>query len=145
MYFDDFIVGQKFYLEPVTITEEEILEFAGKYDPLPIHVKPDFAKESIFGGIIASGFHTLCAVHAKLVQERLVYDEVIGGLGLDYLKWSAPVRPGDTLRGEVEITEKIPSSKAGRGILGFKVTARNQDDQVVMTLEVKSLIKTRDG
>ncbi|MGI6686340.1 MAG: MaoC/PaaZ C-terminal domain-containing protein [Bacillota bacterium] len=144
MYFEDFTVGQKFYLEPVTITEEEIFEFAGKYDPLPIHVNPEFAKDSIFGGIIASGFHTLCAVHAKFVEQKLLYEEVIGGLGLDYLQWSFPVRPNDTLRGELEITEKIPSSKSGRGILGIKVTARNQNEQVVMTLQVKSLVKTRE-
>ncbi|HHT63013.1 MAG: MaoC/PaaZ C-terminal domain-containing protein [Bacillota bacterium] len=144
MYYDDFTVGQKFFLEPVTISEAEILEFAKKYDPLPIHIDPEFAKNSLFGGIIASGFHTLCAIHAKMIKLRIVYEEVIGGLGIDYLQWSNPVHPNDTLRGEVEITEKIPSSKGGQGILAYRVVVRNQDDQLVMTYQVKSLVKSRN-
>jgi acyl dehydratase len=143
MYFEDYTVGQKFDLDPMTITEEEILEFARRYDPLPIHINPEFAKKSIFGGIIASGYHTLCLAHANLIKKGFINVEVISGLGLDYLQWSAPVHPNDILGGEVEIVEKIPSSKEGRGILGVKFTVRNQNDQVVMTFQVKSLIKTR--
>lgn len=144
MYYEDLAIGQKYSLEPVTITEEEILAFAGKYDPLPIHVDPEFARDSIYGGIIASGFHTLCAVHAKQVERRMVFEEVIGGLGIDYLRWTAPVRPGDTLKGEVEIVEKIPSTKGGRGILVYKTTALNQENQVVLTFQAKALIKSRE-
>lgn len=144
MYYDDFTVGQKFYLEPVTFTEEEIFEFARKYDPLPFHTDPEFAKNTIYGGIIASGFHTLCAVSRKWVELKVVSEEVIGGLGIDYLQWTAPVHPNDTLRGEAEILEKIPSSKGGRGILVYKVVVRNQEEQVVMIVQIKALVKSRE-
>lgn len=144
MFYDDFTVEEKFYLEPVTVTEKEIFEFAGKYDPLPIHTNPGFAKESIYGGIIASGFHTLCTVHSKMIERKMVFEEVIGGLGIDSLQWLAPVRPNDTLSTEVEIVDKIPSSKGGRGILVYKITARNQSNQVVMTYQVKSLVKSKE-
>jgi len=143
MFFDDFTVGEKFFLEAVTITEKEIFEFAGKYDPLPIHTEPGFAKDSIYGGIIASGFHTLCAVHSKLIERKMIFEEVIGGLGIDSLQWLAPVRPNDTLSTEVEIVDKILSSKGGRGILVYKTTVHNQENQVVMIYQVKSLVKSK--
>ena len=143
MYYDDFTVGQKFFLEPVTISEAEILEFAKKYDPLPIHIYPEFAK-ILYSGIIASGFHTLCAIHAKMIKLRIVYEEVIGGLGIDYLQWSNPVHPNDTLRGEVRLRRKSPLPKEGRGFWRYRVVVRNQDDQLVMTYQVKSLVKSRN-
>lgn len=144
MYYEDFEVGQKFFIDPITFTEEEIIRFAEENDPLPIHTDPEFAQNGFFGGLIASGFHTLCAIHTKFIQSRITSEEVICGLGFDFLQWSAPVRPGDTLRAEMELIEKIPSSKEGRGIIVYRVTAWNQEEQVVITFQVKSLIKTRE-
>ncbi len=143
MYFEDFTLGQIFRLEPISLTEAEIRQFAESYDPLPIHTEPDFAASSIFGGIIASGFHTLSAVWGRWIRLNKLGTEVIGGLGIDYLRWTAPVRPGDQLRAEVEISELIPSSKGGRGIVGMKVSVSNQHGESVLVAQVKGLMKGR--
>ncbi|MGI6677680.1 MAG: MaoC/PaaZ C-terminal domain-containing protein [Dehalobacterium sp.] len=144
MYYEDLIIGQKIPLEEVVLTAEEIHRFAMEYDPLPIHVDSEFATESIYGGIIASGYHTLCAIHSKSIKAKVVFDEIIGGLGFDYLKWTAPVRANDVLHSEMEIVDKIPSRKKGRGILCYRVTAWNQENQMVITFQAKALIKRRD-
>lgn len=142
MYFEDFKIGQKVQIEPITITLEDIYEFANKFDPLPIHNDPQFAKESIYEGIIASGFHTLCAVWGQWVRMNVVKAEVIGGLGIDFLNWTAPVRPNDRLNADIEVVDLIPSSKGGRGILVAKATAYNQNGQVVLVAQVKGLVKS---
>lgn len=144
MYFEEFEIGQKFYLEPITMTLEDIYEFAGKYDPLPIHIDSDFAEKGAFKGIIASGFHTLCAIWGEWVRLNKIGAEVVAGISIDYLNWTAPVRPNDSLRGVVEIVDLIPTSKGGRGILVTKVTVYNQNETVVLTTQIKGLSKTRD-
>lgn len=143
MYFEEFQVGQKFYLEPVTLSLEDIYEFANKYDPLPIHVNSSFAENSIFGGIIASGFQTLCAVWGQWVRLNKTGEEVIAGIGVDYINWTAPVRPNDTLTGEIEILELIPSSKGGKGTVVKKLTVYNQDEKIVLTMQIKGLLKSK--
>ena len=143
MYFEDFIVGQRFQIEPITITLEDIYEFANKYDPLPIHTDPKFAESSIYEGIISSGFHTLCAIWGQWVRMNIVRTEVIGGLGIDFLNWTAPVRPNDRLNADIDVAELIPSSKGGRGILVAKATAYNQNGQVVLVAQVKGMIKSK--
>lgn len=143
MYLEDFKVGQKFCLEPITMTLEDIYEFASKYDPLPIHLDPDFAENSRFNGIIASGFHTLCAVWGQWVNLNKTGTEVIAGMGIDYLNWIAPVRPNDCLKGEIEVIDLIPSSKGGKGVQVLKLTVYNQDNKVVLTTQVKALMKSK--
>lgn len=143
MYFDDFYIGQYFECGTVTMTEAEIIEFAGRYDPLPIHVDKEFARRSHFNDIIASGFHTLCAVWGQWVIQKKLTHEVIGGLSIDNAKWLVPVRPNDTLAVGAEVIRLVPSKKAGRGVFGLKVTAVNQKEQIVMTVEASALIKCR--
>lgn len=143
MYLEDFKIGQKFCLEPIIITLEDIYEFASKYDPLPIHLDSDFAVNSRFNGIIASGFHTLCAVWGQWVRLNKTGTEVIAGMGIDYLNWIAPVRPNDCLRGEIEVVDLIPSSKGGKGVQVLRLTVYNQDDKSVSTAQVRALMKSR--
>lgn len=143
MYFEDFQIGQRFKYEPIKITASDIYEFAAKYDPLPIHTDKDFASNSIYNGIIASGFHTLCAVWGQWVRLNKGGAEVIGGIAIDSLSWTAPVRPNDQLSGDVEVIDLIPSSKDGRGIIVVKITAVNQDEQVVLTAQIKAIIKCK--
>jgi len=144
MYFEEFKIGQKFYTEPITIIQEEIKEFASKFDPLPIHLDEDYAKDSMFHGIIASGFHTLSAVWGQFVKMNVTGKEVIAGLGMDKMRWKLPVYPNDTLAAEVEVTDLIPSNKGGKGIVLTKVTAYNQQNKVVLTFEASSLMKNKD-
>lgn len=103
MYFEEFEIGQKFYLEPITLSLEEINEFVSKYDSLPLHLDSHFAQNSKFHGIIASGFHTLCAIWGQWVSLNKSGTEVIPGIEIDYLDWTSPVYPGDCLTGEVEV------------------------------------------
>jgi acyl dehydratase len=144
MYFEDFNIGQKFVLEPITFTLEDIREFAGKYDPLPIHVDLDFARSSNFEGIIASGFHTLCAVWGQWIALDKTGKDTICGICMDYLNWKAPVFPNDEIKGEVEVVDLIPSSKGGRGILVIKVTAYNQKEQIVLDTQVRGFMKSKN-
>ncbi len=143
MYLEEFKVGQKFHLEPITVTKEEIFEFAENYDPQPIHTDVDFANESIFEGIIASGYHTLCVVWKQWIKLNMYGKEIIGGMGLDYLKWTSPVRPNDSLKTEIEVIETTKSNKEGRGILVLKFVVCNQTDQAVLTTQVRAMIKSK--
>ncbi|MGE5678995.1 MAG: MaoC/PaaZ C-terminal domain-containing protein [Pseudomonadota bacterium] len=145
MYFEDFYIGQHFECGTVTMTEAEITEFAGKYDPLPIHVDKEFARNGHFNDIVASGFHTLCAVWSQWVIQKKLTHEVIGGLSIDNTKWLVPVRPNDTLSVVAEVISLVPSKTAGRGVFGLRVTAVNQKEQVVMIVESSALIKCRPG
>jgi acyl dehydratase len=123
---------------------DEIKEFADKYDPLPIHLDSKYASDSIYNGIIASGFHTLCTVWGQFVKMNRTGTEVVGGLGVDNLRWSSPVYPGDVLSSEVEVIDLITSSKGGRGIVVTRTTAFNQDKKIVMVLDCKALIKCKN-
>lgn len=143
MYFEEFKIGQKFILEPVTLTLEDIYEFASKYDSLAIHLDPDFAEKTRFKGIIASGFHTLCAVWGQWVRLNKTGNEVIAGMGIDYLNWTEPVHPNDCLTGEIEVVDLIPSSKGDKGTLVTKLTVYNQNDKMVLNTQVKALMKRR--
>ena len=143
MYFEEFQIGQKFYLEPIMVSLEEINEFAAKYDSLPLHLDENFAQKSAFHGIIASGFHTLCIIWGQWTGLNKTGAEVIAGVGMDYLNWTAPVYPGDSLTGEVEVVDLIPSSKSGQGTLVTKTTVYNQDNKIVLMTQVKSLMKSK--
>ncbi|MBS4539390.1 hypothetical protein GOQ27_13015 [Clostridium sp. D2Q-11] len=95
--------------------------------------------------MIASGFHTLVAIWGQWVKMNKTDSEVIGGIGIDDLRWMSPVYPGDSLRGIIEVVDLIPSSKGGKGVLVNKVTVHNQDDKLVLTAQVKALMKSRNN
>ena len=96
-YFDDFAPGQDIDLGTRTVTEEEIVAFARDYDPQPFHVDREAAAHSIYGGVIASGWHT-CGMMMRMVVDGLLNRSAsMGSPGLDGVRWLAPVRAGDTL------------------------------------------------
>jgi len=144
MYFEDFEIGQRFVTEPLILTKEDIMAYAGKYDPIPLHVNEDFANNSSFNGVIASGFHTLSTIWGQWIRLKKLDTEVIAGLGIDELKFTAPVRPGDALVTAIEVIEKIPTSKGGKGIVTINISASNQNGEQVITAKVKSLMKSRE-
>lgn len=141
MYYEEFEIGQRFYCEPIIITAEDITQFAEKYDPLPIHIDQEFASHSMFEGIIASGFHTISAIWGQWIRLNIFGNEVIVGLGLDFVKWPAPVRANDWLTTEAEVIELKPSSKQDRGKITLKLTVSNQRNEVVLETQTKALIK----
>lgn len=143
-YFDDFSPGDRFVSKGVTFTEADIISFALRYDPQPFHIDVEAAAQSPYGGLIASGFHTLSQSFRMMLQEGVFSESSMGSPGMDELRWLAPVRPGDTLRMEGEVAEVRPSSsKPDRGILKMDYRAVNQRGETVMTLKVMHLLRRR--
>src|SRR5499427_10964658 len=114
-WFEDYRVGDEFPGEPVTLSEQEIIEFARKYDPQSFHVDPAAAKESPYGGLIASGFHTAAAVWGGMLRAGFLQGRGVGAPGMD-VQWIKPVRPGDTLTMLARVVEARASrSRPDRG------------------------------
>ena len=144
MYFDDFKPLDRFVSPGVTVTESMIIDFALTYDPQPFHLDTRAAAASHFGGLIASGFQTLALGFRAFLQLGLFSACGMGSPGLDELRWLRPVRPGDTLRSEVEVVEARPSrSKPDRGILVMAFKIRNQRDEDVLTMRTLQLTRRR--
>jgi len=140
-YFDDFQVGERFRSQGVTLTEADIIEFALAYDPQPFHIDREAAAESPFGGLIASGLHTFAMGWRMFLQEGLLRHCSLGSPGLDELRWTAPVRPGDTLYTEAEVMEKRPStSKPDRGTLRMAYKIVNQRHETVLTMTIIHIV-----
>jgi acyl dehydratase len=145
-YLEDFRAGEVIELGSHTFTEEEILTFARQYDPQPFHVDPERAASSIYGGLIASGWHT-CSLYMRMVVDGLLADSAsMGSPGLDSLRWLLPVRPGDTLRARYTALEVTPSrSRPDRGVVRFRGEMINQRDEVAMSLEGVGFFGRRDA
>ncbi|WP_440991820.1 MaoC/PaaZ C-terminal domain-containing protein [Haloarchaeobius baliensis] len=143
-YFEDLPAGEVGTLGTYRMTEDEIIEFAGQYDPLPIHTDPEFARGSEHGGLIASGFHTFSAVNS-VVTEGFKRDlAVVAGLGIDGLRWYAPVRPGEELTVELTVADARRSeSDPSRGIYRLVVTALDDEGERVISYADSGLIRTR--
>ena len=135
-YLEDFAPGQEFDLGRSRITQEDIVAFARAFDPQPFHVDEQAAADSIYGGIIASGWHTI-SLFMRLFVEGLLRDAAsLGSPGVDKVRWRHPVRPGDILQARATVQEVAPSrSKPDRGIVRWAYEMRNQDGVVVMTME----------
>jgi len=145
-YFDDFAPGQDIDLGTRTVTEEEIVAFARAYDPQPFHVDRDAAAHSIYGGVIASGWHT-CGMMMRMVVDGLLNRSAsMGSPGLDGVRWLAPVRAGDTLNVRYQTVQvKASRSKPDRGVVWSKWVAINQHGQTVCTVEGMGMFGRRPG
>jgi acyl dehydratase len=144
LYFEDFTPGREFRTDGATITEGQILDFALTFDPQPFHLDAETAKETIFGGLIASGFHTVALTFRLFAQTRALAACSLGSPGIDELRWLRPVRPGDTLRATVTVREQRPStSKPDRGIVRLHWTALNQLGEPILTMTSMQLVKRR--
>lgn len=143
-YFDDFRVGDVTQLGPVTVTEDEIVEFASRYDPQPFHVDAEAASETMYGGLIASGWHTTALFMGMFVRGVLLDSASLGSPGVEEIRWLAPVRPGDELRGRSTILEMRDSSKdPRRGTVHSLNEVLNQDGVVVMTMKARGFFAKR--
>lgn len=141
--FEDVVLGERDVSPSWTISEEEIIAFARQYDPLGFHIDPDVAARSSFGGIIASGLHTL-ALFRRLDHEMSGDLAIVAGIGFDNVRFQTPLRPGDMFRLETTVTATIPS-KSGqpRGTVRKHCRMFNQDDMVVLSLEAIGLVRSR--
>ena len=143
-YLEDFREGQVFELGEETIREQEILEFARRFDAQPFHTDPEAAKKSMYGGLIASGWHTASFFMGLLVR-GLIHDTAsLGAGGIDELRWLKPVRPGDRLRGRLTVLGVRNSSKhPERGLLTCLGELFNQRGERVLSIRWSAMIGRR--
>ena len=143
-YFEYFRVGERFVSGGMTMTEAGIIEFARQWDPQPFHTDVEFAKKWTFGGLIASGLHTM-AVTLKLWLEQGVFRACsLGSPGIGEVQFARPVRPADTLRVVTDIVElRISASRSDRGIARIRQVTINQLGEPVMEQETTVFLKRR--
>jgi acyl dehydratase len=135
-YFEDFSAGHIFELGSVSFTDDEIIAFARLYDPQPMHVDPVLASQSIYGGLIASGWHTVAGYMRLLVDHVMLGSESLGSPGIDQLRWVKPVRPRDVLRCRYTVLEtKTSRSRPDWGIVRGRGEMTNQANELVMHFE----------
>jgi len=142
-YLEDFKVGQRFETGTYTVTEAHIQAFAAEFDPQPMHLDPLAARASVFGGLVASGWHTGAITMRLLVESGPAFAGGAVGLGVE-ICWPQVVRPGDTLRAEGEVIEVIPSStRADRGRVRLRIETRNQHGEIVQRAVTNVLVSGR--
>lgn len=144
-YFEDYIPGQVSEFGRIKVEEAEVIAFAQRFDPQLFHTDPEAAKQSVFGRLIASGWHTLCLMMRLIVDHYISPAASLGSPGVDEVRWTKPVYPGDVLSLRVTVLDAERSrSKPDRGLVRSYVEALNQNGEVVMTMKGLSLIKLRD-
>jgi acyl dehydratase len=145
-FIEDFTPGQVIAsAEWYDITPENIHAFAAEYDPQPIHLDPAAAGQSMFGGIIASGWHSLSVTMRLIVRADLFGGAPVVGVGVDNLRYLQPVRAGDRLTAQAEVLGVMPSSShPDRGYLTLRVTTTRQDGVPVLTQDWTVLVPRRE-
>lgn len=144
-YFEDHLVGTTREFGPVLVEEREIVEFAKRYDPQVFHIDPERAAETSFGGLVASGLHTLALATRVIVDSELSRVASLGSPGMDELRWWKPVRPGDVLSVRRTIMETRRSrSKPDRGVVRSLVEVLNQRAEVVTSWKGAIIVKCKE-
>jgi acyl dehydratase len=135
MYWEDFVPGVRECMGQVTVDRQEVIDFARRYDPQPFHIDQEEAENSIYGGIIASGWHTCSMVMRLMCDSYLLNSSSLGSPGIEGVKWSSPVYPDDVLTAFRTVTEtRASSSKPDRGIVKTFWETENQNGDVVMSM-----------
>ncbi len=143
LYLEDLAVGQKFRTGTITVDPVRVRAFASEFDPQPFHLDEAAGNASIFGSLVASGWHTAAMTMRLMVASDMRIAGGLVGVGVEQIRWPRPVRPGDRLRVEVEVLDVRPSrSNPARGVVRFRSQTLNQQDEVVME-QVATLIAPR--
>lgn len=144
-YFEDFEPGHMMELKGPTISQEEIVEFASRYDPQPFHVDEEKAKQSVYHGIIASGWHTVSLCMRMICDAYLLESASMGSSGVDQVRWLIPVRPGDTLAMRMTVLETNPSrTRPEMGIVRHRWDVFNQNQELVMEMTGVGFFRRRN-
>ena len=155
-WYEDIGTDEVFPLGSYTFTEAEIIRFGEAYDPQYFHVDPEAAKHSHFGGLVASGWHTVSVGHRHMVDALSAEEERLRGLGqepgvsgpspgVNKMEFKVPVRPGDTVTYTLTVTGKRPSNSIpGWGLLFNTLEATNQRGELVYHAELVGFSKLRD-
>lgn len=144
LYFDDFTVGRTFESAAMTLTESQILDFAWSWDPQPFHIDIEAAAAGPFGGLIASGFHSLVVTFRLIHATGFLDDASMGSPGMDEVHWFHPVRPGDRLRVIANVLEQKPSSsKTDRGMVRIRYSTINHNGDTVLGFTAIHILRCR--
>lgn len=144
IYFDDIQVGQQAVFGPLIVSADEIVDFARKYDPQPFHLSDAGARDTFFGSLAASGWHTAAMTMKLIVTGRSEPWADLGSPGFDDLRWQQPVYPGDRLRVHTTVQDKQASaSSAQQGTVRLYVETANQHAEVVMSMTLSALLERR--
>ena len=144
LFYEDLELGKKYGSSSLVVSQEDIVSFAEVYDPQPFHTDPSVARFSVFGELVASGWHTAALTMRLRVTGELQLAGGWVGLGVEYLKWPKPVRPGDTLRAEFEVIEKRESkSNPRRGVIRVRTSTFNQHDELVFETITAQIVERR--
>jgi acyl dehydratase len=144
-YFEDYVQGHVHEFGSIGVSESEIVEFARAYDPQPFHTDAEAARQTPFGGLIASGWQTAGLMMRLVVDHYLSHVASLASPGVDELRWTQPVRPGDILSVRATVIEARPSSsKPDRGLVRTFFEVLNQRGEVVMTVKAMNMLKRRD-
>lgn len=145
-HLDDFETGQVIDIGTARLDLEEIIEFASRFDPQPFHIDGAAARESPYGGIIASGWHTCSLFMRMMVDTLLSKTASLGSPGVDQIRWLRPVRPGDELHGRLTVLEVKPSrSKPDMGAVRTQSEMVDSEGRIVMTMESWLLVRRRSN
>ncbi|MEU5088941.1 MaoC family dehydratase [Streptomyces sp. NPDC021356] len=145
-YFEDYTAGATYEYGSVVVTQEEIIDFASRYDPQSFHIDPVAAKQGPFGGLVASGWHTVALMMQLFARHYLSTVASLGSPGVDELRWLKPVRPGDELGLRVRTLDtRLSRSDPRRGIVRTHAELVGQDGEPVLRVTVVNLLRTRDG
>ncbi len=143
-YWEDFQVGKRLNLGSTLVTKEDIVLFARSFDPQSFHIDESKGRDSVFGGLIASGWHTCSLVMRLMCDSYLLQSASLGSPGMDNIKWVLPVRPNDTISAFQTTTDKKASkSKPDRGAVKSFYEVMNHRDQLVMTMEGVGFFRCR--
>lgn len=143
-YYEDFKVGDRFTSGGLTITEAAIIDFARQWDPQPFHIDIEFARKWAYGGLIASGMHTMAATLRLWLDLGVFRACSLGSPGIGEAQFARPVRPGDTLRVVTDIVElRLSASKPDRGIARVRQVTINQQGEAVLEQETTVFLKRR--
>jgi acyl dehydratase len=143
-YLEDYFVGQVFNSSRLKVEKDEIIEFGKRFDPQPYHVDEVAARNTVFRGLAASGWHTAAMTMRILVDGDFKPAGGIIGVGFDELSWPRPVRPGDELHAKSEVLEVRPSkSRPDRGLIRVRTTTFNQNDEVVQVYTGNLIVPRR--
>lgn len=142
-YLEDFTVGQTFGSGQLRVDTEQIKAFAAEFDPQPFHLDENAARNTIFRGLAASGWHTAALTMRLLVESEIEPAGGIVGAGFDEFRWPRPVRPGDELHIESEVLEvRASRSRPHQGLIKVRTTTLNQMDEAVQ-VQIANLIVPR--
>ena len=143
-YLEDYVEGDIHHFGKIAVEAEELIAFAKRFDPQAMHTDPEAAKDTPFGGLIASGWHTAGLTMRLYVEHYFTLVASLASPGLNELRWLKPVRPGDTLSVRATVLKTASSkSKPDRGAVTSFVEAINQTDEIVMTFKVVNIIGKR--